>query len=92
MGMQDNVLPWLLRFAAFLYLFFAVAHGFAHFNPTDDARIPTLKAAADELKFEVMGKMCSQWDFYEGYSIYLSVDMVCSPIFFSVPTFDGSLT
>lgn len=77
MALQDFI-PMLLRVASGLQLMFAVAHAFGH--STVPSRGGEENAVVEKMKaftFDVMGSTRSHWEFYEGYSIFLVVDLVC---------------
>ena len=68
--------PWIwMRVAAFLQAFFAFGHTLggiprkAIHGPQEQALFDAMRA----LQFDVMGSARSNWDFYQGFSIVVSI-------------------
>jgi len=70
--------PWIwLRVAAILDGLFTAGHTFGHFAHAPGS--PEEKALFDSMRnfrFEIMGSVHSLWDYYEGFSLFVSLSML----------------
>ena len=71
-----------MRVASLIYLTMAIGHTIAHMDtPTGDPADQALAVQMDTVKVDMMGTPRSRWELYEGFSIFLSIDSVCSAAF-----------